>query len=75
MVPLLDSKYLHWCRKVSSPMQEMQCQCSELENGNPTELVGKRTPRCYPIPVVTKHGTYQHPQSVAMYGADVILIQ
>jgi hypothetical protein len=27
-VPLLNSKYLYWCRQVSSPLQDMQCQCS-----------------------------------------------
>jgi len=28
VVPLLDIKYLQWCRKVSSPLHEMQCQCN-----------------------------------------------
>jgi hypothetical protein len=51
-------------QQVPSPLQEMQCKSSELENGNPTESVSKgTTPRCYPIPVDTKHGTHQHPQT------------
>jgi len=42
----------------------MLCQCSELQNGNLTEWVGKgRVPHCYQIPVDTKHGPHQHPQT------------
>jgi len=41
----------------------------QLEISDPTKQVKKgRDVCCYLIPVVTKHGTHEHPQTVAMYG-------